>query len=154
MERTPDAEIRRLIAAKGPITFAEFMEVALYHPKGGYYTRERQASAHRDYYTSPSAHPTFSALIAVHLETMWKALDCPVPFHVVEMGAGSGLMARDITEYARENLTPFDHAMRYFTVDKGSENAPRDVVGCVLSNELIDAFPAHRFESHETKSSG
>ncbi len=146
MKRTPEAEIRRRIESNGPITFAEFMEVALYHPYGGYYTRDRQDQAHRDYYTSPSAHPAFSALIAVHLETMWKALDCPDPFHVVEMGAGSGLMVRDITDYARQHLAAFASAMRYFTVDKASDNAPRGVVGCVLSNELIDAFPVHRFE--------
>ena len=146
MERTPEAEIRRRIESNGPITFAEFMEVALYHPHGGYYTRDRQDPAHRDYYTSPSAHPAFSALIAVHLETLWKALDCPDPFHVVEMGAGSGLMARDITDYARQHLAAFASAMRYFTVDKASDESPRGTVGCVLSNELIDAFPVHRFE--------
>ncbi len=146
MERNPEAEIRRRISSNGPITFAEFMEVALYHPNGGYYTQDRQDATHRDYYTSPSAHPAFSALIAVHLETMWKALDEPTPFHVVEMGAGSGLMARDITEYARQHLPAFSLAMRYVTVDKESGDAARGVVGCVMSNELIDAFPVHRFE--------
>jgi len=146
MERTPEAEIRGRIASNGPITFAEFMEVALYHPNGGYYTQDRQDPAHRDYYTSPSAHPAFSALVAVQLEIMWKALDCPVPFYVVEMGAGSGLMARDIVGYARQHLSPFAQSMRYFTVDKASDETPRGAVGCVLSNELIDAFPVHRFE--------
>ena len=146
MERTPDAEIRRRIASNGSITFAEFMELALYHPKGGYYSHDRQDATYRDYYTSPSAHPAFSALIAVHLETMWKALDEPSQFHVVEMGAGRGLMAQDIAEYARQHLAAFASAMRYFTVDNASDETPRGVVGCVLSNELIDAFPVHRFE--------
>ena len=151
MERTPEAEIRGRIASNGPITFAEFMDVALYHPNGGYYTREWKDPARRDYYTSPFAHPAFSALIAVQLETMWKALDCPVPFHVVEMGAGSGLMARDITEYARQHLVSFSRAMRYVTVEKAGDDAPRGVVGCVLSNELIDAFPVHRFQIRDGK---
>ena len=124
MKHTPDAEIRGRIESNGPITFAEFMEVALYHPNVGYYTRERQDLAHRDYYTSPSAHPAFSALVAVQLETMWKTLDCPVPFHVVEMGAGGGLMTRDITEYARQHLASFAGAMRYVTVDKASDDPP------------------------------
>ena len=146
MGRTPEAEIRGRIASNGPITFAEFMEVALYHPNGGYYTQDRQDPAHRDYYTSPSAHPAFSALVAVQLEIMWKALDCPVSFHVVEMGAGSGLMAQDITDYARQHLAAFASAMRYVAVDKASDETPRGAVGCVLSNELIDAFPVHRFE--------
>ena len=151
MERTPEAEIHRRIEVRDPITFAEFMEVALYHPSGGYYTQDRQDAAHRDYYTSPSAHPAFSALIAVHLETMWKVLGEPTPFHVVEMGPGSGLMARDITEYARQHLVSFAGAMRYVTMDKASDGPPRQVVGCVLSNELIDAFPVHRFEIRDGK---
>ena len=146
MEPTPDVEIRRRIASNGPITFAEFMEVALYHPNGGYYTHDRQDATYRDYYTSPSVHPAFSALIAVHLETMWKALDEPAPFHVVEMGAGRGLMALDIAEYVREHLVPFAQAMRYVAVDRETDETPHNVVGCVLSNELIDAFPIHRFE--------
>ena len=146
MERTPEAEIRGRIEANGPITFAEFMDVALYHPHGGYYTHDRQDENYRDYYTSPSAHPAFSALIALQLEAMWKALGCPDPFHVVELGAGSGLMARDIAEYANQNLVPFSRAMRYVPIDKMSDEAPHGVVGCVLSNELIDAFPVHRFE--------
>ncbi len=146
MEPTPDVEIRRRIASNGPITFAEFMEVALYHPNGGYYTHDRQDATYRDYYTSPSVHPAFSALIAVHLETMWKALDEPAPFHVVEMGAGRGLMALDIAEYVREHLAPFAQAMRYVAVDRETDETPHNVVGCVLSNELIDAFPIHRFE--------
>ena len=146
MEHTPEDEIRRRIESNGPITFDEFMEVALYHPNGGYYTHDRQDTTYGDYYTSPSAHPAFSALIAVQLEAMWKALDRPTPFHVVEMGAGSGMMARDITEFARQHLPEFVNAMRYMTVDQARDETPRGVVGCVLSNELIDAFPVHRFE--------
>ena len=146
MEHTPEDEIRRRIESNGPITFDEFMEVALYHPNGGYYTHDRQDTTYGDYYTSPSAHPAFSALIAVQLEAMWKALDRPTPFHVVEMGAGSGMMARDITEFARQHLPEFVNAMRYITVDQARDETPRGVVGCVLSNELIDAFPVHRFE--------
>ena len=146
MEHTPEDEIRRRIESNGPITFAEFMEVALYHPNGGYYTHDRQETTYGDYYTSPSAHPAFSALIAVQLEAMWKALNRPTPFHVVEIGAGSGIMVRDITEYARQHLPEFVNAMRYMTVDKARDETPRGVVGCVLSNELIDAFPVHRFE--------
>ena len=149
MERTPEAEIRRRIESNGPITFDEFMEVALYHPNGGYYTHDRQETTYGDYYTSPSAHPAFSALIAVQLEAMWKALNRPTPFHVVEIGAGSGIMARDITEFARQHLPEFVNAMRYMTVDQARDETPRGVVGCVLSNELIDAFPVHRFEVEE-----
>ena len=146
MEHTPEDEIRKRIASNGPITFDQFMEVALYHPNGGYYTHDRQDTTYRDYYTSPSAHPAFSALIAVQLEAMWKALNRPNPFHVVEMGAGRGLMARDISEYAEQHLPAFSRAMSYIAVDKTSDEPPSGIVGCVICNELVDAFPVHRFE--------
>ena len=38
MKNSPESEIRERIHARGRICFAEFMEVALYHPHGGYYT--------------------------------------------------------------------------------------------------------------------
>jgi SAM-dependent MidA family methyltransferase len=158
MERGPEAEIRTRIAEHGAITFAEFMEVALYHPDGGYYTQARHEADHGDYFTSPSAHPAFSALIAIHLEAMWETLGCPDPFHVVEMGAGTGLMAHDIFEHVRQNMPSFAEDAQYVSMDlypqrasfsEVGEKYPAGVVGCVLSNELVDAFPVHRFEIRE-----
>ena len=133
------------------------MEAALYDPRGGYYTG---AGPDADYYTSPAAHPAFGALVAVQLSRMWEALGRPGCFTAVEMGAGGGLLARDVVSYVQRALTPFAGALRYVTVDRArpsqAVDAVRhvvasgmpvaDVVGCVLSNELLDAFPVHRFE--------
>ncbi|MDA1189979.1 MAG: SAM-dependent methyltransferase, partial [Chloroflexi bacterium] len=52
-----EQQIRRRIREHGKITFAEFMETALYHPKGGYYNRGRNIGAAGDFFTSPKAHP-------------------------------------------------------------------------------------------------
>ena len=156
-----EREIRRRIAASGPITFAEFMEVALYHP-GGYYAGRGPIGAGGDYFTSPVAHPAFGALVCVQLETFWQTLGRPDSFWVVEAGAGDGVLASDIVDFASRQFPEFSEAIRYVAVDRVS---PRDssspvngvewvrstglplsgAVGCVLSNELIDAMPAHRF---------
>ena len=152
-----EREIRARIAARGRVTFAEFMEAALYDPRGGYYTG---AGADVDYYTSPAAHPAFGALVAVQLSRMWEALGRPGCFTAVEMGAGGGLLARDVVSYAERALSPFSGALRYVTVDRArpsrvvedvrhmvaSRMPVAGVVGCVLSNELLDAFPVRRFE--------
>ena len=152
-----EREIRARIAARGRVTFAEFMEAALYDPRGGYYTG---AGADVDYYTSPAAHPAFGALVAVQLSRMWEALGRPGCFTAVEMGAGGGLLARDVVSYAERALSPFSGALRYVTVDRArpsrvvedvrhmvaSRMPVAAVVGCVLSNELLDAFPVRRFE--------
>lgn len=154
--------IRRRIARHGPITFAEFMAVALYGP-GGYYTR---ATAGADYYTSPQVHPAFGALLAVQLFHLWTLLERPRPCNVVELGAGEGRLCRDILTAARYLPDGFGDAINYTVVDRSAApgweqsmpNVSRIVADalsidgasaaapahCVLSNELIDALPVHR----------
>ena len=164
MEPSAEAEIRVRIARLGKIPFAEFMELALYHPQDGYYSRVSVPEGRRDYYTSPAAHPAFGALLALQLRRMWELMGRPSPFYAVEMGAGSGLLARDLTEFVHRLPGAFGPALRYVTLDRAppplradrwaspgepvlTEGVPlKGVVGCFLSNELVDAFPVHRFE--------
>ena len=158
---TAEAEIRRRIAERGPITFAEFMEVALYHPDGGYYTSGEQVGAAGDFYTSPSVHPAFGVLLAVQLFQMWQLLGQPHPFTVVEPGAGNGLLCLDVVAAARGLPEGFAHSLRYVCMDRrqtagherglpgvsrlAASGLPlRGVTGCVLSNELLDAMPVHQ----------
>ena len=161
------AEIVSRIAAKGKVSFADFMEVALYHPTGGYYVRQTPGGAGRDYYTSPTAHPSYGALIAVQLHRMWDLLDRPTFFDAIEMGAGAGHLGRDVTDYARRIPGRFIDALRYTALDRTVPEAALDigtpgyrrvrasgaplanVVGCFLSNELLDAFPVHRLQVNE-----
>ncbi|MDP6454790.1 MAG: SAM-dependent methyltransferase [SAR202 cluster bacterium] len=142
-----ESEIRRRIAVEGRITFADFMETALYHPEGGYYTTHKAIGASGAYFTSPAAHPAFGALLALQLERMWETLGAPDTFHVVEMGAGDGLMARDLANYAQHLRPAFRQALEYLTTDRAkSDAAVTGITGCVISNELVDAFPVHRFK--------
>ena len=74
--------------------------MALYHPAGGYYTRAGRVGERGDFYTSPAAHPAFGGLLCVQLWRMWRRLGRPSRFTAVELGAGDGLLARDICAYA------------------------------------------------------
>ncbi len=164
MKPTAEAEIRVRIARHGRIGFAEFMDLALYHPRDGYYRREPAAGPGGDYYTSPAAHPAFGALLALALRRMWRLLGRPFPFYAIEAGAGGGLLATDVTLYARALGGRFADALDYVALDRvpppsiGPEPFQRivadgvslsGIVGCILSNELFDAFPVHRFEVRE-----
>ena len=165
---TPEQEIRRRIRDSGAVTFAEFMEVALYWPDGGYYSYQPGAAepfgAAGDYFTSPLAHPTFGALLAAQLYQFWQLMDAPNPFTVVEQGAGNGLLCHDIVTAAAGLPDGFGRCLRYLCVDRRSVPgsgygyevgqpgvnrmaslglALRGVRGCILSNELLDAFPVH-----------
>lgn len=132
------------------------MQIALYG-SGGYYTSGTPISASGDYFTSPSAQPTFGALIAVQLREMWKLLDSPERFTVVEEGAGNGGLAADVTDCAMKLDSEFASVLDYVALDIAPPgqthhpvlslaDAPEHITGCVLSNELLDAMPVHRFE--------
>ena len=157
---SPEEAIRQRIQESGRITFAEFMSLALYGP-GGYYTQGQPIGAGGDYYTSPKAHPGFGALLALQLEQIWRLLKEPGHFHVVEPGAGDGTLARDIVAFAQHLDAGFRAALTYIAVDANFRQRPcalperiqwvqssgfpiRNITGCVISNELVDALPVHR----------
>ena len=130
---TAEGEIRRRIEERGKITFAEFMEVALYWPEGGYYMArtllgggqstntpldEGPFGAAGDYYTSPMVHPAFGALLSVQLFQMWQVLGKPKPFAVVELGCGNGQLGRDILAQSGRLPEGFSDCLEYVGVDR------------------------------------
>ena len=153
--------LTRRIDARGRITFAEFMALVLYSPRGGYYSSLTTSGRAQDYFTAPSAHPAFGALLALQLEVMWRLLGCPQRFVVVEQGAGSGRLAKDINAYASHLDSSFKKALLYVAVERSVGAMSLDgnaffqmvsaaglpfqkLTGCILSNELLDALPVHR----------
>jgi SAM-dependent MidA family methyltransferase len=161
------AELRARIDREGPITFRDFMDAALYHPKHGYYrTNAAVTTARGDYVTSPEVHPVFGALVGRQVSEFWQAIGAPSRFTVVEQGAGRGLLARDILRWAGVAAPDFCAALRYEIVEpadalrnaqqsaieqlgvpvdvRWSADLPPRIEGCLLTNELIDAFPVHR----------
>ena len=151
-----ETKIRTRIQSEGRITFAEFMDTALYDPEHGYYSAPGRVSESGDFFTSPSAHPAFGAMICVQLHEMWRVLGSPPEFAVIEYGAGNGILADDIQAHASRFESGFDRAMNYTVLDRAApapatviedaaQKPDRGAIGCVLSNELLDSFPAHRF---------
>lgn len=79
------------------------MELALYHPRHGYYAAEAQRSGRGgDFFTSVDVGPLFGEMIAAQLDEMWRLLrDAGAErFDVVEAGAGNGRLSRDILDAA------------------------------------------------------
>ncbi|PZC47157.1 MAG: SAM-dependent methyltransferase, MidA family/SAM-dependent methyltransferase, MidA family [Chloroflexi bacterium] len=137
-------EIRSRIKRTGKIPFSEFMEVALYLPKYGYYCVNEKQPYQEDYFTSPSVSPVFGACIAIQLMQMWLLLCKPKEFAVVEIGCGNGNLFRDITNFASKVNAEFAACLKYFPTDI-DDQVPSQIIGCVISNELLDAFPVARF---------
>ncbi len=156
------------IAAAGPIPFARFMEICLYHPQHGYYSRGLGGGGGRDYLTSSGLHHAFGALVARQAEEMWRGSGRPDPFRFVEFGPGEGLFAADFLREA-ERLGAFARSLRYVLVEvspvlaarqrarlQGVTALPIEWVteedietrrgfdGVLFANEVVDAFPVHR----------
>jgi SAM-dependent MidA family methyltransferase len=100
------AELRSLVAKRilehpqQRVTFAEFMDWVLYEPEIGYYAAQRQKiGAGGDFVTSPHLGADFGELLAEQFLDLWQSLDRPSQFHLVEMGAGQGLIAKDVLRY-------------------------------------------------------
>ncbi len=129
-------EIRRDIEASGGrITFERFMELALYHPQFGYYTSSHEAIGKRgDYFTSVSVGPLFGKLLAKQFLKYREELGSPTEFEVVEFGGHRGQLRADVLAAAPD--------LRYRIIEAG-DPLPDPIVGCVFSNEFLDALPVH-----------
>ena len=91
------AVVRDEIARTGPITFARYMDLALYHPEWGYYhAAQRRPGRPGDFLTAPEAHPFFGITLARQIAECWERLDRPTLFTVREYGPGIGGLAWDI----------------------------------------------------------
>ncbi|HEU5432950.1 MAG TPA: SAM-dependent methyltransferase [Thermomicrobiales bacterium] len=163
----------------GRITFARFMELALYHPKRGYYLRpERHPGRGGDFLTAPEAHPFFGVAVARQIADCWELLGRPDPFTVREYGAGVGGLAYDILVGLSRETPALLSALRYRLIEpNGRQRAqaqaalaevgfgdlvaaetpaagadPEPVVGVALANEVADALPVHRLIWREATS--
>ncbi len=163
-------ELLALITEKarqeGAITFARYMGLALYHPQLGYYSRAKpRIGPEGDYYTSTDVSPLFGATIGRQVLQMWELLGRPRPFHVVEHGAGKGLLAADLLGWAGAAHPDLFGAIKYTVVEisaglrayqqeklkrlpvtwaEPGSLRPDTITGCLLSNEVADALPVHR----------
>jgi NADH dehydrogenase [ubiquinone] 1 alpha subcomplex assembly factor 7 len=109
--------IAERIRREGPITFADFMEAALYDDPDGFFAAGGGAGrAGSDFVTSPEVGTLFGALVARALDDGWRRLGEPDPFVVVESGAGRGRLAADVLR-AAPVCAP---ALRYVLVERSA----------------------------------
>jgi SAM-dependent MidA family methyltransferase len=153
------------IRSAGPLTVAEYVETALYHPNLGYYTSATQRSGREgDFFTSVDLGPLFGELLAVQLGEMWRLIGSPAPFDVVEAAAGNGRLSRDVLDAAAASDPRLLAATRLWLVERSpgaraaqpaalgphagrlhasGDALPPSIEGVIFANELLDALPPH-----------
>ena len=158
--------IRAEIDANGPIPFARFMELALYHPRHGYYAGGRANIGRRgDFFTNVSVGPLFGKLLAAQFAEIWEKLERPRDFKIVEQGAHDGAFAADALTALRQSAGDCFSATSYFLIESfpiwrerqkknlrefaekiswvASIDQMEPFVGIHFSNELFDSLPVH-----------
>jgi SAM-dependent MidA family methyltransferase len=161
-------KMRQEIERDGPMTFARFMEMALYEPGLGYYEQPGRIGRGGDYFTSVSAGPLFGQLLAFQF-AQWLDTACPENgCQIVESGAHDGKLAADILEWFARFRPDLLHRLEYRIIESSStrrawqekalssrsanlawttdigEFTKCGINGIVFSNEFFDALPVHR----------
>lgn len=155
---------QKINQAGGWISFAEFMNAALYHPTLGYYCRETMAFGHQgDFTTAPELSPLFAACFAKQCEQIFHHLEGG---SILELGAGSGRFAHDIllaleksgslprhyfiyeispalrrkqAHLLETNIPQLAHQITWL------DTLPAEFSGVIIANEVLDAMPVHCF---------
>ena len=103
----------------GPIPFSRYMELCLYHPELGYYSRHaEQFGKAGDFYTASDVHAVFGRLLARQFEQMWRLLGSPPAIEIVELGPGRGLFAQDVLDWSEKKFPAFFGALFYSLVER------------------------------------
>jgi SAM-dependent MidA family methyltransferase len=145
---------------QGQISFAKYMEMALYTPGFGYYASGTVKFGSRgDFVTAPEISPLFGATIVQTIVPVLTQLkDKAQPLHILEFGAGSGILAESILNALQEsNIKINSYNILDLSADlierqkerlknrpekiNWIQKLPENFVGIILANEVLDAMP-------------
>jgi SAM-dependent MidA family methyltransferase len=164
-----EAKLVERIEKQGPMPFAAFMSLALYHPRHGYYSRGEQRLGWRGHFlTSPELDPAYAELWAKGFEEVWRATGAPDAFTVVELGPGEGNFAAALLSSVRDE---FAEVLQLALIERapGAEAVQRELLegapnvrwareitelgplgaACVFANEVLDNLPVHLVENDD-----
>ncbi|MBZ5652735.1 MAG: SAM-dependent methyltransferase [Acidobacteriia bacterium] len=111
--------IEQEIGEHGPIPFSRYMELCLYHPELGFYSRNaEQFGKAGDFYTSSDVNAVFGRLLARQFDEIWRVLGSPDQIEILELGPGRGLFAQDVLDWSEKKFPPFFHALHYSLAER------------------------------------
>lgn len=156
--------LTRLISERGPISVAEFMEIALGDPEGGYYATRDPFGVDGDFTTAPEISQMFGELIGLWCADSWQRIGAPDEFALVELGPGRGTLMSDALR-AITGLPACHAAARIHLVEnsptlrkaqqaalRGQDVTWHDALPTLdglpaifVANEFLDALPVRQF---------
>lgn len=157
------------IREHGPMSFARFMELALYDPEAGYYASGPERLGPRgDFFTASDVGSGLGECLARQIVEMDRLLGNPDPFTYLELGSGRGLLARDVRDAVSDREPGLAGRMRFVLADSSAAMRAAaasalpsaevaepaalrgSIRGCVVAVELFDALPVRRIRRNGT----
>ncbi len=164
--------LKRRIALDGPITIADFMALALGHPRHGYYMTRDPLGLAGDFTTAPEVSQMMGELVGLWLAEVWRQMGAPDPVRLVEFGPGRGTLMADALRAAKM-MPGFREALRVTLIETSpalqaaqrrmlaDETVPIDWAEglaelpaeetplLAIGNELFDALPIRQLQRTE-----
>ena len=160
-----EVDIRRRIAAAGPMPVGEFMTLCLTDRAHGYYTTRDPLGERGDFITSPEISQMFGELIGLWMAAVWKQMGAPGNVRVIELGPGRGTMMNDALRAAKVlpafreaavlhlvEISPALQAVQQKTLEQlpvpmfwhgALKDVPRGPA-IIVANEFFDALPVNQ----------
>lgn len=157
-------ELIALIAQNGPLTIAQFMNVALNDPRHGYYATRPALGAEGDFITAPETSQMFGELVGLWCAQSWLDIGAPNPVNLIELGPGRGVMMKDALRAAKA-LDAYRDALAVTLVEASAPliqeqaralaghqiawaptlEAVREGPSLIIANEFLDCMPIRQF---------
>jgi SAM-dependent MidA family methyltransferase len=160
-----EIDIRRRIAAAGPMPVGEYMSLCLTHPQHGYYVTRDPLGARGDFTTAPEVSQMFGELVGLWMVTVWQQLGAPENLRVIELGPGRGTMMSDAMRAAK--IAPDfikAAALHFVEISPALQTLQQQAIGAtsipatwhrsldevpagqaiVVANEFFDALPINQ----------
>ncbi len=158
-----ETDIRRRIAAAGPMPVSEYMALCLGDAQYGYYITRDPFGARGDFITAPEISQMFGELIGLWMAAVWKQMGSPAHIQIVELGPGRGTLTNDALRAVqvmpgfRDALTlhlveisPVLRAQQQRTLKaypvtwhSSLQEVPNDA-SIIVANEFFDALPINQ----------
>lgn len=173
-------EIKESIASSShqSISFYQFMGLCLYHPVYGYYSNEQLKIGKKgDFYTSSFIGSIMGEMLARSFVQMIQEQSMEQgTIHIVEWGGGNGQLARHLLDELRDvfpevykrvlftsvessqyhrqlqqkNLLDHKKCIQWLLTEEWFQQGNQSQT-IIYSNELLDAFPVHRIQYHNSE---
>jgi len=164
------SEIKKLIKSSGPMPVWRYMELCLMHPEHGYYVSRDPLGREGDFITAPEVSQMFGELLGLWAASVWRAIESPSTFRLVELGPGRGTMMADalralrvlpplyqtvsvhlveinpvLRDKQRQTLSGVRNIEWHDSIDDVPEGP-----SIIFANEYFDVLPIHQMVKRET----